>query len=151
MSEKKTDSGSTDAVKAGQQSTEAIVSKITGLFSNPMFMVALYFYGWPLIRSKIWGAPEVDKDGVPIPIPAEPFNFFTFVTKGICYMLFFGVAMLLMIYFKQEGMLYAPSQPYQLISDNPPRYKNPGERGMEYEEIWITGKDGTKLQGWFIY
>ena len=22
---------------------------------------------------------------------------------------------------------------------------------MEYEEVWIKSKDGTRLQGWFIY
>lgn len=62
-----------------------------------------------------------------------------------------GCGMLFMIYFKQEGMLYVPGQPIQKIEDNPDRYKAPTERGMEYEEIWLTCKDGTKLQGWFIY
>lgn len=101
----------TDAVRAGQQATEGIVDKIKGLTSNPMVMVWFYFMGWPMIRDKIW-PQKVDEAGVPLPVPAEPFSFVHFVCKGFCYIAFFGIAMLLMIYFKQETMLYVPAQPY---------------------------------------
>ena len=63
----------------------------------------------------------------------------------------FAVVILLMIYTGQEKLLYVPGQPIQFIEDNPPRYKNPEERGIKYEEIWLKSKDGTKLQGWFMY
>lgn len=32
----------------------------------------------------------------------------------------------------------------------PPGYRNPGEAGMEYEEVKITTKDKVKLQAWFV-
>ena len=48
-------------------------------------------------------------------------------------------------------MLYVPAQPIQFIEDNPERYKNPSERGMTFEEVWIKAKDDTKLQGWFMF
>ena len=63
----------------------------------------------------------------------------------------FAVVILLMIYTGQEKLLYVPGQPIQYIEDNPARYKNPTERGMKYEEIWLKSKDGTKLQGWFMF
>ena len=64
---------------------------------------------------------------------------------------FMFLFVLLSIWTGQEGMLYVPAQPIQLIEQNPPQYKSPEARGIKYEEIWIKTKDNIKLQGWFMY
>ena len=105
----------------------------------------------------IWGAPPVEFG----PMTQEEWNkidpdlfenswaYSMIKTFGMFSV--FAVCILLMIYTGQEKLLYVPGQPIQFIEDNPPRYKNPEERNMKYEEIWLQSKDGTKLQGWFMY
>jgi hypothetical protein len=79
-----------------------------------MFMMWIWFIGVPWIKEKMgFSPPTVDADGKPIELPpAEPFDAFTFITKGVSYILFFGLCMLIMIYFKQETMLYVPGTPF---------------------------------------
>ena len=43
--------------------------------------------------------------------PVEPVSWLSFFIKTVGGLLVLGVLMLLMIYFRQEGMLYVPSQP----------------------------------------
>lgn len=35
-------------------------------------------------------------------------------------------------------------------SDNPRRYRSPGERDLDYEDVALVAKDGIKLKGWLI-
>ena len=73
-----------------------------------------YFMGWPALREKIWPSPlpSVDAAGKEIVVPPEPFNLTWFAAKSVFYCVAFAIAILLMIYFKQEGMLYVPAQPF---------------------------------------
>jgi fermentation-respiration switch protein FrsA (DUF1100 family) len=44
-------------------------------------------------------------------------------------------------YFYQERLVYFP------LAD---LAATPRERGLEYEEVWLTAEDGVRLHGWFI-
>ena len=67
-----------------------------------------------------------------------------FIKKVIVLICLLLVALILLYVF-QEKLLYLPGTPIQLIERNPEKYRSPEERGMKFEEIWITSKDGTKL------
>jgi hypothetical protein len=103
-----------NASAAGQQATEGLVARATSLIQNPMFMMWMWFIAVPWIKEKMgFSTPTVDADGKPIELPPpEPFEWNTFITKFVSYGLFFIVCMLLMIYFKQETMLYVPGTPF---------------------------------------
>lgn len=108
----------------------------------------MYFWGWPVIRDKIWPPPERIIGPM---LPPEPVPWSVWLIKIAAWSLICVVMLLLYIYFKQESILYVPMQPIQFIEQNPPRYQSPAERDMKHEEVWLTAKDGTKLQAWFLY
>ena len=61
--------------------------------------------------------------------------------------------MLVMVYFMQDKMLYNPDFPnkeFKFPESNPRGFKNPGERGMPFEEVYIKTKDQLTLHGWLI-
>tara|TARA_B100000795_G_scaffold3923_1_gene2697 strand:- start:126 stop:1343 length:1218 start_codon:yes stop_codon:yes gene_type:complete len=65
------------------------------------------------------------------------------------YMVLFFLGML---YYQQDGMLYAcnaPSIPKR-PSQNPPTLRTPAERGMEYRSLHIKTSDGCRLHGWLM-
>jgi hypothetical protein len=69
------------------------------------------------------------------------------------YGLVFLLLMLVMVYFMQEKMLYgpeAPSKEYKFPEGNPVGFRNPGERGLNYEDAYIKTSDGVTLHGWFV-
>jgi len=45
--------------------------------------------------------------------------------------------MMLLIYLKQESMLYVPKLPFQLPEENSTNYNSPSDRGIKYEEISV--------------
>ena len=57
-----------------------------------------------------------------------------------------------MLFYQQDGMLYACSHPSipKRPSQNPLTYRSPAERGMEYRTLHITTKDGCHLHGWLM-
>ena len=100
------------------------------------FPLYVYFFAWPWVKTLVWGPPE-EFYGPPSAeewTKLDPDNFYNTwtytVIKTTVMMVSLAVMMLLMIYFGQEKILYVPGQPIKHIEDNPPRYKNPGERGM---------------------
>lgn len=49
------------------------------------------------------------------------------------------------LYMFQNKMLYMPMMPgapYKTPDDNPEGYRNPGERGIPYEDVMIETSDG---------
>ena len=140
-------------MKAGAEPA-SFLSKLT---SNIFFPMYIYFFAWPWVKTLLWGPPEVPYG----PITADewakidPDDFYNSwaysAIKTGFIMLSLVVTLLIMIYVGQEKILYVPAQPIQYIEDNPPRYKSPEERGIQYEEVWLNSRDGTKLQGWFMH
>ena len=64
-------------------------------------------------------------------------KFVGFIYNVILYGCLMGAAMVGMVYFRQEGMLYHPNVPderYRYPENMPPGYRNPKEYGMDYED-----------------
>ena len=136
----------TDAIKAGERAQllkEALQSQMIPIGISLLVII-------PLISGFFWGS-----DVVIGPITEEEWqkidpNLFTntwkywFIKKFIMMicLLLFG---LLLLFIFQEKLLYLPGTPIQQIENNPVNYKSPEDRGMKYEEIWLTSKDNTKL------
>lgn len=78
-----------------------------------------------------------------------------FFGPGVSIFQYGGYAVLFflgMLYYQQDGMLYACSHPSipKRASQNPPTFRSPGERGMEYRTINIRTADGCILHGWLM-
>lgn len=60
---------------------------------------------------------------------------------------------LIALYKFQDKILYHPEIPGMPVSpdDNPPGFKDPGERGVTYEDVMIETIDGEKLHSWLMY
>jgi len=54
------------------------------------------------------------------------------------------LAVVAIVYFKQERLLYLPHQPGRAIT------ATPADIGLAYEEVQLTTTDGVRLHGWFI-
>lgn len=57
------------------------------------------------------------------------------------------------LYFMQNKMIYMPNPPpinSQSPNTNPPGYRNPGERGLNYTDIWLLTDDQVKIHGWLV-
>ena len=52
----------------------------------------------------------------------------------------------------QESLLYQPRvfPQYTRPEDNPAGYRNPGEQGMPYEDVWLDTEDGCRLHAWWV-
>jgi len=93
---------------------------------------------------------ESETEGEDVP-PPEPVPLWWSILKYFGFFACLGIAFLLMIYFRQESMLYCPSAPFQYIEQNPHEmYKSPTARKLKYEELWIETEDQQKLQGWLM-
>lgn len=56
-----------------------------------------------------------------------------------------------LIYVQQEKILYLNETiPPKKTSQNPAPFANPRQQGLDYEEVWITTKDGIRLHAWWI-
>ena len=76
-------------------------------------------------------------------------KFVTFAQYGVLFLL----AMLLLVYLMQDRMLYNPEFPNKSMKfseGNPRGFRNPLERFMPFEDVYVKTKDGVKLHGWFI-
>ena len=65
----------------------------------------------------------------------------------------FLVCMAVGLYMFQNKMLYMPimpGAPFATPDDNPENFRNPGERGIPYDDIWIETSDGQTLHAWFL-
>lgn len=149
-----------DAIQAGQGPAE-LLSKVLTKMLIPLYF---YFFLWPSLHKTFFSGPDNDQlhandtnstehvhDDLPPP-EYHPFKAWGMFLLNI-FMTFsaFFAFILLMIYLKQESLLYVPSAPIQFIDQNPPRYKSPDERQMRYDEVWLRTADGIKIQGWFIH
>jgi hypothetical protein len=83
-------------------------------------------------------------------IPVRPWSpgllklfYLTVFIASTPFLLFFLA--LLYLYLYQETFMYQPASPIQLCKHNPPTYRKPTERGMQYEEITLKTADGLKL------
>mmetsp|Transcript_6667 Transcript_6667/g.11011 ORF Transcript_6667/g.11011 Transcript_6667/m.11011 type:complete len:331 (-) Transcript_6667:272-1264(-) len=55
------------------------------------------------------------------------------------------------LYKYQEGLLFQPViGGFRTPEQNPPEYKNPGEKRIAYEDVRFKTVDGETLSGWFI-
>ena len=57
------------------------------------------------------------------------------------------------VYFTQNSMLYHPGVPKpqnRYPVNNPTGYRNPNERGMDYEDIFFETRDKVKINAWFV-
>ena len=106
-----------------------------------IFPCVMYFYVVPALFGP---EPVIDPS-------AEPASWTAFLIK-LCLGIFclFGLS-ILMLYFKQEAMLYKPSQPFQFPEQNPDLYQSPKQRGIPFEDVYITTEDGIKLHGWHMH
>lgn len=59
----------------------------------------------------------------------------------------------LALYIFQDKLIYQPNPPVlnaPTPDDNPEPYRNPGDRGISYENITVTTADSVKLHGWYM-
>lgn len=66
----------------------------------------------------------------------------------------FGIIIIVMLYLKQNSILYAPDAAGMMnkaVKSNPINYRSPKERGMNFENVWINTKDKQRLHGWLIF
>ena len=50
-------------------------------------------------------------------------------------------------------MLYMPMMPnvpFKTPDDNPEMFRNPGEHGIDYQDVYINTSDGESLHAWFL-
>lgn len=68
---------------------------------------------------------------------------------GLCLA---AVAFVFLLYKNQDKLLYQPNihPTYTTPSQNPPGYKSPKEHGMDYEDVYLTTKDGIRLHAWWV-
>lgn len=64
----------------------------------------------------------------------------TLICIGIILIVFYSV-ILVMMYFKQDSMLYFPEKEI---------WQSPRDVNLEYEEIYFKTKDGITISGWYI-
>ena len=125
-----------DAVQAGQNNAQGnTLGSLIKSYALPLLMYYMIFKPW-------FSAKEEKDPDEPLP---EPESWAWTLTRWCLYLSILGLAFLLMIYVQQEGMLYAPSVPIQFIEQNPPPFKSPAARNMQYEELWIVTEDNLRL------
>ena len=57
-----------------------------------------------------------------------------------------------MLCHNQEGLLFHPKiQNFVIPSQNPETFRNPKERNLPYENIYITTSDNIRIHCWFIH
>lgn len=64
-----------------------------------------------------------------------------------------GVCACALLYFLQNKMIYLPNPPAidsQSPNTNPPNYRNPSERGLDYTDVWLITDDQVKIHAWFV-
>ena len=75
------------------------------------------------------------------------FYFAIFVACGT-------VGLVMMVYFKQDSMLYHPviggDPKYRYPKNMPVGYRHPREQGMEYLDLLIETRDKVALHAWFV-
>jgi hypothetical protein len=57
------------------------------------------------------------------------------------------------LYFFQNKLLYMPrlpNVPFVVPEDNPEGFKNPGEQGIAYEDLYIQTSDNETLHAWLV-
>lgn len=89
----------TDAIKAGQSPAE----KMMGIVEKGLQPAMLLYFCWPWFSQMIFGPPEEPET------PPEPASWsWTFLKWGL-YASFMATLFLLMIFTRQESMLYVPN------------------------------------------
>ena len=89
-----------DAIKAGQGPAELIVKVGENLFKPLLLM----YFLWPMMKPIFYG-PEAEA------IPEEPITWAFTIAKWALYLSLLATFVLLMIFTRQESMLYVPAQP----------------------------------------
>jgi hypothetical protein len=80
----------------------------------------------------------------------EPPSWSSFFLKLLFGFVLVFVFMIVVLWARQESMLYVPKAPNQDFEDNHEGFCNPTERGMKYKDIFCKTKDGVQLHGWHI-
>ena len=76
-----------------------------------------------------------------------------FVYNAGYYVVCFLVCIAVGLYMFQNKMLYMPMMPnvpFKTPDDNPEMFKNPGEHGIDYQDIYIKTSDNETLHAWFL-
>lgn len=149
-----------DALEAGEKNAD-YMSWLAKMCVMPLY---IYFFMIPFFKS-VWiplanSVLPVSITGYEAPLPVYGpeldagdywMSWGYWVAKYAFMAMCFCICMMLLIWAKQESILYVPSQPIQYIEENPAKYRSPEERGMLFKEIKIKTDDNLNLQGWFIY
>ena len=64
----------------------------------------------------------------------------------------FVVTLLGTIYYKRDALLFHPQhlEIWETPEDMPEGNRNPGEHGLDYEDVQIVTYDNIKLHAWYI-
>ena len=80
-------------------------------------------------------------------------SLFSLIYNLVYYGVIALVVLAVSLYFFQDKLIYQPN-PILLNcptpETNPSRYKKPSERGLDYEDLYLTGSDGVRIHTWFI-
>ena len=47
-------------------------------------------------------------------------------------------------------MFYVPKEPFQTPEENANNFNSPLDRGIKFENVYVTTKDKVKLHGWYM-
>lgn len=78
------------------------------------------------------------------------------ISMAMKFLMYGGVLFavgVVLLYFYQDSMLYAPNQPSPQMKtpeQNPEKFRSPSEYDLPFEDVVVTTPDGLKLYGWFI-
>jgi len=75
---------------------------------------------------------------------------FGFVWKSAIFVGLAAGVIMVLLYFFQNKLLYIPDAPNRQPSANPEGLRNPGEAGLNYEDVTIVTSDKVKLHGWLV-
>jgi fermentation-respiration switch protein FrsA (DUF1100 family) len=129
------------AQRANQIEKSPIREFVYAVAIQMWFPVIMYFWITPALF------PYQDPNSN---ISVEPLSWQSFILKtilGLCALGVFGMVLLMI---KQESMLYVPKSPYQTPEENVENYNSPADRGLKFDDVFLTTKDGIKLHGWHM-
>ena len=143
-------------IQAGEKQV-GIFQQMIKFLTIPIY---IYFIGIPIYRN-IWMPllpkwltgyePELPVFGPELENGSYLTGWTGFFIKWTLFSLCASILIMVLIWIKQESLLYVPSQPIQFVEQNPARYRSPTDRGMLFKELKLKTTEGLKLQGWFIY
>ena len=99
----------TDAIKAGESPSRDVYKTMA---KQLVALAITHYLIWPAIRDAIWDKPELTEEGTIV----DGQSWMEFITQWIIYIQIMFAFMCVLLYYRQENMVYVPNEPYQYMS-----------------------------------